>query len=98
METLSSKAKKYLYGKIRLAWKYYSEYRKTCLKAKKCLMCGRASKLYADHKDPIGSFKPEDQPYLQRVFTDLDNLQPLCKTCHDAKTKLERAARKKKKS
>ena len=35
--------------------------------------------------------------YIERMFCDTNNLQVLCKECHDGKTKLEKQMRKKNK-
>ena len=97
MEKLSSKAKSFLVSKIRLCWRFYSEARKEVLKTKYCVQCKKKrAVIYADHIVPVGSFVPEDNPYLQAMFCPRENLQGLCEKHHDAKTKAERQARKKK--
>ncbi len=45
-----------------------------------------------DHIEACGEL---NGGYIKRLFTPSKNLQGLCKSCHDAKTKLERAALKK---
>lgn len=49
-----------------------------------------------DHKDPIGGYYKWKlsgrtlSNIVDLVWCDVDNLQLLCKTCHDSKTALER--------
>ena len=70
-----------------------------------CEECGEVTAAYEltiDHKDPVipphttfeemGLDKTAD-----RLWCDLANLQAICNTCHDAKTKRERKIRRKKK-
>lgn len=60
--------------------------------------CAECEKLYkstevqVDHINPAGSLKDyNDLPqFVQRLFCEKDNLQVLCKQCHDVKTKEER--------
>ena len=47
----------------------------------RCTSCGRAGRLEVDHREPLGE---GGAPY------DLSNLQTLCRSCHVAKTRLER--------
>jgi len=53
-----------------------------------------ASKAFFD-----GSFQPlaTDAFLVETLFCEVDNLQVLCKTCHDEKTKLEKQLKTKKK-
>lgn len=90
MEKLSTRCKAYLRSHIRDAWRWYSEARKDCLKQKKCAVCKKKDRDYADHIDPVGEFLPEANPYIKRMFCDRSNLQPICKDCHKTKTKEER--------
>jgi len=50
-----------------------------------------------DHTIPVGALNcAEDLPgFVNRLFCEVDNLQILCSTCHDAKTKQENESRKK---
>lgn len=97
MEKLSSKCKSFIVGSMRKAWRFYSEARRECLKSKTCAKCNKRKKeVKADHIDPVGSFIPEQNPYLVRMFCDVSNLQSLCDDCHDEKTAKEREGRKKK--
>lgn len=45
-----------------------------------------------DHIKPAGSLNcKEDLPgFVERLFCEQENLQVLCETCHDKKTKLEK--------
>jgi 5-methylcytosine-specific restriction endonuclease McrA len=49
-------------------------------------------KINVDHIIGAGSLKcSNDLPgFVDRLFCEQDNLQVLCETCHDAKTKLEK--------
>lgn len=60
--------------------------------------CAICQKWYADkvinvdHIIPAGSLNcANDLPgFIERLFCEIDNLQVLCKTCHDKKTKTEK--------
>lgn len=91
---ITTRAKSFIASKIRLAWRYYSEERKDCLTATVCSSCKcRGQELFADHIDPVGTFTPEDNPYIMRMFCQRSNLQALCKACHDPKSAKERTER-----
>jgi len=49
-------------------------------------------KINVDHICPAGSLNSaQDLPdFIERLFCEVDNLQVLCETCHNAKTKSER--------
>ena len=53
----------------------------------------RVSNVFVDHinpvVDPSVGFTTWDE-YIERMFCEADNLQLLCKSCHDSKTKQER--------
>jgi 5-methylcytosine-specific restriction endonuclease McrA len=54
----------------------------------------REKNVFVDHIEPI--VNPETgftswDAVIERMFCEADNLQLLCKTCHDEKTKQERA-------
>ena len=51
-----------------------------------------------DHIRPCGSLKSWDDlvPFAKNLFCEKDNLQLLCKDCHQSKTNDERKKRKKK--
>ncbi len=48
-----------------------------------------------DHKIPAGSLNSFDDiaGFVERLFVDASKLQVLCKTCHNVKTKEERASK-----
>ena len=50
-----------------------------------------------DHVIPVGALNcAEDLPgFVNRLFVEVESLQILCSTCHDAKTKQENESRKK---
>ena len=48
----------------------------------RCVRCGRAGRLEADHVIPL-EWEPGQDPY------DLDGCQTLCRSCHIAKTAAE---------
>ncbi len=50
---------------------------------------GMVPKHFIDHIDPVGEVG--GPKYIQRMFVPSSKLQALCKKCHDAKTKAERA-------
>lgn len=54
------------------------------------------SKIEVDHIEPAGSLKDyDDLPgFVRRLYCEADNLQILCKPCHNKKTAAEREARK----
>jgi len=60
-----------------------------------CASCSKTFKsteVNVDHIEPAGSLtKYSDLPgFVKRLFCEADNLQVLCKSCHDVKTKEER--------
>ena len=57
---------------------------------RKCPSKGRpVPSVQADHVEPIGAIG--GPRYIQKMFVPSSKLQCLCKKCHDAKTKEERA-------
>jgi len=80
---------------IRMVWQRTSHARKLvqkrCLTPEgfsKCEGCGTVvAKVAIDHIVPCGAF---NSGYIKRMFVSSKDLQGLCKTCHDAKTKKER--------
>src|ERR1051326_8604027 len=87
----------YLKHKFRLSWRFYSNARKTCIKAAVCAVCRKNKRpLYADHIEavinPKTGFRGWDE-YYNRMFNG--KLQALCRDCHKAKTKKENAERRK---
>lgn len=56
----------------------------------RCEQCkGKVPKVFVDHISPVGEVG--GRYYIQRMFIPSGDLQCLCKKCHDAKTKAERA-------
>lgn len=54
--------------------------------------------IYIDHVDPIVPLEHwswDWNDYINRMFCSEENLQPLCKSCHDAKSAQEKEIRKK---
>lgn len=66
----------------------------------RCAGCGGEfpmSQVCVDHIEPVTTelgFTSWDD-YIKRMFCVKENLQCLCKNCHDAKTAMERMARRK---
>ena len=61
----------------------------------KCAECKNwfpEKQINVDHIKPAGSLNcAQDLPgFVDRLFCEQENLQVLCKTCHDEKTKLEK--------
>lgn len=54
----------------------------------------RKNNVFTDHIDPIGTHRTWDET-IARMFVEVDQLQVLCKECHDSKTKDERATARK---
>ena len=57
-----------------------------------CSLLFKATEINVDHIKPAGSLKCyEDLPkFISTLFCEEDNLQVLCKQCHDIKTKQEK--------
>ena len=87
---------------LRKIWLYSPERKEVKKKAKRdkqylCAICKKKhDNVSVDHIDPIGTFVSWDA-FIAKLFCPIDNLQVLCKTCHDIKTKSERNNRKGKK-
>ncbi len=84
----------YIFAALRRIWRW-SPNRRECLKSVKCIQCEGKTKLFADHIDPV--IQPETgfkdwNTYIDRLFNG--KLQPLCETCHKAKTKAEGKVRR----
>jgi len=61
-----------------------------------CECCGaniKGSECYVDHIKPIGQYFDIDhtEGFIFRLWCSYDNLQILCKGCHDKKTAYERS-------
>jgi hypothetical protein len=60
----------------------------------KCELCKKkCPKIFVDHLNPVGDV---DSGFIERLFISSENLQGLCKKCHDQKTKDERKQKRKK--
>lgn len=87
---------------LRKIWLYSPERREAKKKAKRgkeylCACCKKTYlKVSVDHIDPVGTFTSWDA-FINRLFCSVENLQILCKGCHDAKTLHERNERASKK-
>lgn len=58
----------------------------------RCAKCRRdfpQKQVQVDHKEPIGTFQSWDV-FVEKLFCEKENLQVLCKPCHNKKTKKER--------
>jgi 5-methylcytosine-specific restriction endonuclease McrA len=57
-------------------------------------------KINVDHIIPAGTLTcGDDLPgFIERLFCEIDNLQVLCETCHDKKTKSEKDAKETRKT
>lgn len=67
-----------------------------------CASCGKwyqEKKINVDHIIPAGSLNcAADLPgFVERLFCEVDNLQVLCETCHNFKTKNEKDVNTRKK-
>ena len=65
-----------------------------------CNSCSKwfpEKKINVDHREPVGTLScAADLPgFIERLFCEVDNLQCLCSSCHDNKTKKEAENRKK---
>lgn len=65
-----------------------------------CNMCKEwfsGKNITVDHITPVGSLNcAEDLPnFVNVLFCEVENLQTLCQSCHDSKTKYEKESRKK---
>jgi len=89
-----------VHAAIRRVWQQSSHARKLCQKRvalpgdyHRCEDCGsKVPKIHIDHIEPVGSLIEGDA--IARLFCPSTGLQGLCKTCHDAKTALEKKAKK----
>lgn len=97
VDGLSANDIKKIRNALRQIW-HRSHVRKLCVN--RCIGAGgfsycekckkRAPKVFIDHIIKVGDV---DSGFIKRLFTPSKNLQGLCKKCHDAKTKAERAAK-----
>ena len=58
----------------------------------KCKGWFKADAVNVDHIEPAGSLNCSEDlaPFVDTLFCEQENLQVLCKTCHDQKTQLEK--------
>ena len=83
---------------IRQVWCWSHPWRLTKARAigkdgfPRCEKCKKkVPKVFIDHIQNVGDV---DEGFIKRLFVPSSHLQALCKKCHDAKTKLERAEMK----
>jgi len=83
----------------RRAYKGTNKRQKWEYQCNKCKKWYNAKNINVDHIKPAGSLNcAADLPlFVETLFCEVDNLQVLCKTCHDKKTKLEKQLKTKKK-
>jgi hypothetical protein len=57
----------------------------------------RTNNIFVDHVAPVvgGTGFTSWDDFIEGLYCEVDNLQVLCKECHDAKSKAERTQRKK---
>lgn len=102
---MTPELKKFLVSQLRrISWKWpaFSEAKKLARVAwgqYLCAGCGnvrRAKEIQLDHKVPVVPVTGWDslEGYCSRLFCGIDDLQVLCKLCHDAKTLDENRRRK----
>jgi 5-methylcytosine-specific restriction endonuclease McrA len=96
----------YLVAAARRIWRWSPERREIAnacavgLTKRRCVKCEETKarkEVQIDHIVPVGK-QPrswsEYPGFYERLFCAVSNLQPLCKTCHTAKSNLENKARK----
>jgi len=88
-------------SRFRQVWQWSEEPKILRKISKKCAFCEYEFKsqkeCYVDHIEAVGGYQGCWKEYSDRMFVPLEGLQPLCKSCHDAKTKEERAEGREKK-
>lgn len=98
IDGMSSKDIKKLRAATRQVWSW-STPRKLCVARAtdgegfgRCEQCkAKTPKIYIDHVIPVGNL---DSGYFKRLYVSSEGLQALCRKCHGAKTKAEKAAKK----
>jgi hypothetical protein len=80
---------------VRQVWSWSTPWRLTKARAvgkdgfPRCEKCRKkVPKVFVDHIDNVGAV---DDGFIRRMFVPSKYLQALCKRCHDAKTRQERA-------
>jgi 5-methylcytosine-specific restriction endonuclease McrA len=78
--------------KARRAYKGPSKRQKFEYQCNSCKAWFPEKQINVDHIKPAGSLncKEDLAGFVERLFCELDNLQVLCESCHDVKTKLEK--------
>jgi 5-methylcytosine-specific restriction endonuclease McrA len=78
--------------KARRAYKGPSKRQKFEYQCNSCKLWFPEKQINVDHIKPAGSLncKEDLAGFVERLFCELDNLQVLCESCHDVKTKLEK--------
>jgi len=78
--------------KARRTYKGPNKRQKFEYQCKECNNWFPDKKINVDHIVPAGTLRcANDLPgFVDRLFCEIDNLQVLCSTCHDKKTKLEK--------
>lgn len=78
--------------KARRAYKGPSKRQKFEYQCNSCKEWFPEKQINVDHIKPAGSLncKEDLAGFVERLFCELDNLQVLCESCHDVKTKLEK--------
>ena len=79
-------------GNARVLYKGKDKRTKWLYECAKCSQLFKATEINVDHIKPAGSLtKYSDLPkFVKTLFCEEDNLQVLCKPCHDVKTKEDR--------
>ena len=101
---LEKDKQKIVIANLRKASQYWTpinmcrKHAKVGIKRYQCSICGAiVEKVAIDHIRavvPIDGIASWDE-FINNLFCDVDNLQALCKDCHDIKTKEENKLRKK---
>lgn len=83
--------------KAKRAYKGPNKRQKFEYQCKECKNWFPEKQINVDHTIPVGALNcAEDLPgFVNRLFCEVDNLQILCSSCHDTKTKHENESRKK---
>jgi len=78
--------------KARRAYKGPSKRQKFEYQCNSCKAWFPEKQINVDHIQPAGSLncKEDLAGFVERLFCEQDNLQVLCESCHDIKTKLEK--------
>lgn len=78
--------------KARRAYKGPSKRQKFEYQCNNCKAWFPEKQINVDHIQPAGSLncKEDLAGFVERLFCEQDNLQVLCESCHDVKTKLEK--------